>query len=505
MLSIQKVILLLDEPRLNEFTQHLKIHKAELPLKLVQQIQKDGWDQKETDDLCKAVYGTKDEKSKKKFFQLAHYTFKLTSFLSRNHPSYLNHNIAIIEHLINKGELKKANEYAEILLDIAEKIEDFHTAISALKFFAQQAFIMENKNASIRYHEQISEYLKNEHIINQIYLFMRENLNFKGKSALSEKEMQEHLGFYDKYRTHKSWSIQLLSRFAYCQTLNYLNDALFYSQEIEDEIDTLTDDLEKNGYVVFSFSDDIQLNVDYLKLKLLIYKLSKDELQKEAANLIEKREPLRFWKNYVNTPEIIYLSIQASYFLTHYCYGYKKDYNEQLPQEIKDQIDHYRIKCEEIMAKPIWNEGMHVRFINLNNIYCGFLILGSKDDVKKAINKLESLLVNYQQIAFQRLYDALFSILILGYFFLGDHEGIQECYKRYEKLTVNTSKNIENDLTIKAVYYVSQWINTQRKQYVEKLFGVLDKVKELEKLPHVDKFITELIDYYEIQRPKSKA
>lgn len=504
MLSIQKVILLLDEPRLREFKQHLKANKAELPLKLVQQIQEDGWEQKESDDLCKAVYGSKDEKSKKKFFQLAHYTFKLTSFLSRNHPSYLNHNIAVIEHLINKGELKKANEYGEILLDIAEKIEDFHSAISVLKFFAQQAFIMENKNASIRYHERISELLKYEHISNQIYLYMRQNLNFKGKSALSEKEMQEHLSFYEKYRDHKALSIQFLSRYAYCQTLNYLNDSYFYSNEIEEEVDKLTDDLEKNAFVIFSFSDDIQLNVDYLKLKLLIYKLNKDELQQQTAELIEQREPLRFWKNYVNTPEIIYLSIQASYFLTHYCYGYKKDYNEHLPKEIKQQIRHYIEKCEEIIAKPIWNEGMHVRFINLNNIYCGFLLLGSKDDIKKAINKMESLLVNYQQIAFQRLYDALFSILILGYFFLGDHEGIQECYKRYEKLTVGTSKNLENDFTIKAVYYVSQWLSTQRKQYIEKLNGILDKVKENKKLPHVEKVITDMIDYYEIPKTKSK-
>jgi len=498
MLSIQKVILLLDDFHFDEFKNHLKENHAELPLTLITQIRKDSWEQKESDDLCKAVYGTKDEKSKKKFFQLVHYTFRLSSFLSRNHPSYLIHNISLIEKFTNSGDLKKANAIGEILLDISEKVEDFSTAISVLKYFGQQAFILENKNAAIKHHQRIGELLKNEHITNLIYLYMRQNLNFKGKSVLSDKEMNEHLSFYNKYRDHSSLSIQLLSRFAYCQTLNYLNDENFFSDEILNEINLLSDDLEKNSFIIFSFSDDIQLNVDYLKLKHLIYRVDSETLQQEAATLIKKREPLRFWKNYINTPEIIYMSIQASYYLTHFCFGYRKDYNINLPKEVKSQIAYYKEKCEEILEKPIWNDGLYVRFINLNNIYCGFLLLGSKEDVKKAIDKLESLLVNFQQIAFQRLYDALFATLMLGYFFLNDHEGIQECYKRYEKLTAGSSKNIENDLTIKAIYYVSQWQSTQRKQYIEKLQGVLTKVSENEKLPHLQKVIEDMIEYFEV-------
>ncbi len=498
MLSIQRTILLLDDFHFEEFKLHLKNSNAELPLKLIIQIHKDGWNQKESDDLCKEVYGTKDEKSKKKFFQLVHYTFRLTSYLSRNHPSYLTNNISKIEQLINKGELEKANQLSEILLDIAEKTEDFPTAIAVLKYFAQQAFVLENKNASVKHHQRISELLKNEHIINSMYLYMRQNLNFKGKSVLSDKEMSEHLSFYDKYRNNESLSIQMLSSYAYFHTLNYLNDPRFYSKEILSEINTLIYDLEKNAYVIFSFSDDIQLNVDYLKLKHLIGSMSRDELQKETAFLIKQREPLRFWKNYVNTPEIIYLSIQASYFMTHYCQGYKAGYNESLPKEIKSQIEFYKKKCEEILTKPIWNEGMHVRFINLNNIYCGFLILGTREDIKIAVEKLEHLLVNFQQIAFQRLYDALFATLILGYFFLGDNESIQECYKRYEKLTANVNKNIENDLTIKAMYYASQWNSTQRKQYIEKLQSITDKTSESETLCHLKSFITDMVDHYDI-------
>ncbi len=498
MLSIQKVILLLDDFHFDEFKTHLKESGAELPHKLITQIRKDSDNQKESDDLCIAVYGNKEEKSKKKFFQLVHYTFRLTSYLSRNHPAYLTHNVSEIQKHINRGDLDKANKLADILLDIAEKIEDFNTAIAVLKYYAQQAHITENKNAAIKHHQQISEYLKYEHIINQIYLYMRQNLNFKGKSVLTDKEMEEHLSFYDKYRNHKTLSIQFLSRFAYCQTLNYLNDPYFFDKKIEEEVDSLMDELEKNAFIIFSFSDDIQLNVDYLKLKHLIYKLDKDSLQKEAGALIKKREPLRFWKNYVPPPEIIYLSIQASYYVTHYSHGYKQNYLETLPKDVKNQIANYKKRCEDILAKPMWNEGLYVRYINLNNIYCCFLILGTKEDIKKAIEKIESLLVNFQQIAFQRLYDALFATLILGYFFLQEHENIQECYKRYEKLTAGTSKNIENDLTIKAVYYASQWLFTQRKQYLEKLKGILDKSKENEKWRYVETSINDMIEYFNI-------
>ena len=138
------------------------------------------------------------------------------------------------------------------------------------------------------------------------------------------------------------------------------------------------------------------------------------------------------------------------------------------------------------------------------NIYCGFLILGSKEDIKKAVEKLEHLLVNFQQIAFQRLYDALFATLMLGYFFLGENENIQECYKRYEKLTANINKNVENDLTIKSIYYASQWNATQRKQYIEKLQSISEKTSESTTLKHLQTFITDVVEHFEIPMKTAK-
>jgi len=112
MLSIQKVVVLLDEFHLKEFRKYLEESKAELPLKLVDAAKKlipriREEDEKDSDDLCKIIYKKAGVQEKKKFFQLAHHTFKLTGYLSRNYPSYLLHNISKIEHFVNQGKLRR--------------------------------------------------------------------------------------------------------------------------------------------------------------------------------------------------------------------------------------------------------------------------------------------------------------------------------------------------------------------------------------------------------------
>jgi hypothetical protein len=498
MLSIQKAILLTADAQYEEFRKHLAGIDAGLPGRLVEQIRKDGESQRDSDDLCEAVYGGRDARSKRKFFQLVHHTFRLTSFLSKNYPSWLTHNISRMEMLVNKGEMQKALQLAEMLLDIADKIEDFQAAAAVHKFLAQQTFISEDKAASVRHHKKIRSVLEHERLLNDIYLRLREDLNFKGKNAQSKKEGELILTWFRGFNNHTSISVRLLSRYAYLYTLSYLNDERFYSPEVLKEINQLIDELDKNSFVVFSFSDDIWLNADYLRIKHLLSSMSSEDLRKESAALLKKREPLRFWKNYLNTPEIIFLSLQASSLLSTYYYGYRKDFHSSIPQEVMQQIGFSKKRCEEIIAKPFWNEGLHVRYINLNNIYCGFLLFGTKDDLRKAVRTIESLLVNYQQIAFHRLYDALFATLIMANFFLEEHEAVASCYKRYEKLTNSLNRNNENDLTIRIYYYASQWITAKRNQYVEKMLVIYDKVKKDPKLKPLRALIRDISAHYSI-------
>ncbi|MCU0436076.1 MAG: hypothetical protein MUC87_21645 [Bacteroidia bacterium] len=499
MLSIQKVIVLLDEFHLQEFRKYLEESKAELPLRLVDSAVQIGWEEKDSDELCKAIYKKADTQAKKKFFQLAHHTFKLTGYLSRNYPTYLAHNVSAIERFVNQGKLREANKLAEILLDVAEKIEDFATARAVLQFFAQQVYIREKKTEAIRYLERNAEVIDAEMALNDIYLYMRRNLHFKDKSALGPSESDKHIAHFVKYHNHWSFAVRIMSRYAACYTLHFFNDERYYEKQQLDELNTLSDELEKSPYVIFSFSDDVEMNIDYLKLKSMMSIMDPDTLQKEAAVLLKKRETPRFWRNYLNTAQIAFLSIQGSALVSRYGFGYRKGWNESLPQDIKDQLNFYRSTAEEILANVNWDEeSLHVRYINSVVIYCCFLLMGTREDIRKVIDTIENMLFNYQQVAFHRMYDQIFAALIMAYFMLEDYIKVQECYKRYEKLTANSTKLQENDITIKAYYYVAQWLQSGRKQYKDKLEALIVRTEGVANLETTRYLLNDLKSYYKI-------
>lgn len=497
MLNIQKVVALLDENHLREFRNYLEKNKADLPLKLVDTVHDYGLSEADSDEVCKIIYGKSGAQEKRKFFQLAHHTFKLTGFLGRNYPSYLQHNVGKIEDLVNDGKLKDANYLAEILLDIAEKIEDFSTCRSVLQFLAQQSNVREKKNESVRFLEANSRVIDSEKALNDIYLYLRSNLHFKDKTSGDIETAEKHLSYFKAFQQHSSFAVRILSRYAWCYTIDFMNDERFYTQEMQDELNSISDELEKATYVIFSFTDDIELNVDYLKLKLLISWLEKDELQKVAANLLKKRETPKFWRNYLNSAQIGFISIQASLLASTYGFCYRKGWYDQLPHELREEIAAYRKSCEEILASPTWEEeNLYVRYINISNVYCCLLIMSSLDDVKRVPPLIEGLLFNYQQVAFHRMYDQIFATLIMAYFISEDYQKVQECYKRYEKLTANSTKNLENDLTIKAYYYSAQWINSGRKQYQDKMNGLLEKSKEAKNLENVRNLVADMKEYF---------
>jgi hypothetical protein len=499
MLSIQKVIVLLDEFHFAEFRKYLESSKAELPLRLVDAAKQIGQTSEDSDELCKAIYKKAGSAEKKKFFQLAHHTFKLTAYLSRNYPSYLLPNISHIERLVNQGKLKDAYHYGELLLDIAEKIEDFATARAVLQFFAQHAYMREKKAEAVRFLERNAETIESEKSLNDIYFYLRSHLHFKDKATPSGSETERHLAFFSGYHQRNSFAVRIMARYASCYTLHFFNDPRFYADSTLAELNELSDELEKAPYIIFPFSDDIELNIDYLTLMLLIPRLKPEDLREQAALLIKKRETPRFWQNYLNMAQIAFLSIQGSLMVSHYGFGYRKGWNESLPNEITEQVERGKKMCEEILARPGWDEdNLHVRFINMSNIYCCFLLLGTRAEVKKVTETMESLLFNYQQVAFHRMYDQIFATLIMAYFILEDYLKVQECYKRYEKLTSNSSKLPENDITIKAFYYVSQFLQTGRKQYQEKLNSLVEKTEGIQNLENTKRLVMDLKEYFRV-------
>jgi len=498
MLIIQKLVQLTPPQLLEEFKKYLESNNAQLSLKLISFISNNKNAEISSDKICKAVYGSATEKDKKNLFQLSHHTFKLSGFLSKNYPSYIHSNFIELESLINNGKKEEANKLAHIILDVSEKIEDFDAQIRILKFLSQQAFILENRNHTLKYINQLKAVFEKQKNLLAIYSYIKQNLNYKIKNSLEKNEIEKHLSFFESFKNSDSIAVSIMARYGYCYTLSYLNDERFFSDKIVKEVDDLIKYQENHYYIILNFADDVLLNSEYLKLKQLLAINNQEEIHKRSYEMIHKRPNQLFWKSYVNSPLIFNLSIQASYYLSNYGFPYKNNAQDLIPDFVKVELSFLKKTCEELIQNTnSWGEGMYVRYINLCTIYASFLILGDKQVIKKAIDLLERVLISYQQINIQKIYDALFCILIMGYFALKQYEQVAACFKRYEKLTAKTAINKENDITIKAYYYVAQWLQTQRNQYKEKLFKTIKLANEA-KLYQTETLIKELVNYFKI-------
>jgi hypothetical protein len=494
MISIQKQILLLSEFHFKEFSDYLLNTNADLPYKLVTTIRHSKTPH-ESDTLCKLTYGDSEEKTKKKFLQLTHHTFKLSGFLSRNYPNYLKHNLQIIEELLSRGEKKKANDIAEWLSDVAEKIEDYTTLIEVTKFFAQQCFITESKDA-YKFHKKVQEYIQLEHTKNSIYLYLRENLFFKGKENISKNQANKDLEFFNQYTKHSSDSISILARFGKYYELSFLSHPDFFKQETIKELDDLERDFLNSAHVCFHYLDDMCFKILGLRLQLDVNNNNTESMLQEVRKMNNISSFLKFWKSYINIPEIFSFSVQASHYLSSYAFIFKEDYHKTLPADIKENIQFLKQKLESELAKNIWDDGEYIiKLINLKCFYSAILLTGNVADKNKSVKILEDTLVSYQQIPFQKFLDGMFVALIMGYFSLNQYDKVITTYKRYKKITSEQIVVKENDLTIDAYYFTAQYLTNQRNQYIEKLKATYDNSNDFE---HVKSLIVELIGYFKV-------
>lgn len=494
MISIQKQVLLLSEFHFKEFSDYLLNTNADLPNKLITTIRYSK-NHHESDELCKLIYGDSAEKTKKKFLQLTHHTFKLSGFLSRNYPNYLKHNLQIIEELLSKSDKQKANDVAEWLSDIAEKIEDYTTLIEVTKFFAQQCFITESKDAN-KHHKKIEQYIEYERVKNLSYLYLRENLFFKGKENISKTLASKDLSFFDQYTQHESNSINILARFGKYYELSFLSHPDFFKESTLQGLDDLERDFLNNAHVCFHYLDDMYFKILGLRLQLNANNNNTESMLQEVKKMNNISSFLKFWGSYINIPEIFSFSVQASHYMSSYAFVFRDDYHKTLPNDIRENLSFLKHKLESELAKNIWKDGEYIiKFINLKCFYAAVLLTGDTVDKTKSVKILEDTLVSYQQIPFQKFLDGMFVALIMGYFSLHQHDKVITTYKRYKKITSDQIVVRENDLTIDAYYFTSQYLTNQRKQYTDKL-----KITYVESndFDHVKLLISELVNYYKI-------
>lgn len=498
MLIIEKVIKLLDDFHYDLFRDHVKniSLRSFYPLALVDVINRDPQVEQDSTDLCKEVYGEDDEKTKKKFFQLAHYTFKLTAHLAKNYPDYLQSNISKIQYLFNTGKLNEASNLAQLTLDVAEKIEDYNTEIKMLNLLIQREVLLESAKQSKKYHARIRTLLGYQNAINDVFDHLHTHFRAKGKPPQGG-DLNQLLEPFARYRGSERYGLQILSRFCMVFGLYYLNDDNFYKPEAFVELEQLENAIEKNSYIVMPYLFTMGHRISFWKLKYLLRELKTDKILEEANHLIEESKGVQYWNSFVNVPELFSVAVQTSHYVSHYMTSYQKDHLTRMPDNVIKAIGELKIVCEDFLNNKVLEETATLRYINYSTYYSALLLLGNEADVKKAIELLERILIMYQQFPFHWFLDSIYFNLIYCSFCLKDFEKVNDYYKRYKKATKGKAVNPENDLCLHGFYYAAKWLETKRNQYVKKLKDILIQT-EKPNLKQTNYLIITMIDYFEI-------
>ncbi|NUN99553.1 MAG: hypothetical protein HUU01_02940 [Saprospiraceae bacterium] len=500
MLLIEKVIKLLDDFHFGVFREYLRdmSTRSYYPLALIDVLNRDFETEQEVEKIFKNIYGESPsgEKDMNKLWQLSHYTFKLTSFLARNYPDYLQHNITRIQHLVNKGKLSSATRLAEITLEVSEKIEDYDTSIKILRFFAQREAFLESHKEASGYYEQIAGLLRLRQDLNEISLFVYQQLKDKGKEKTTN--INEILAFLQPYRNSKSQAVQLMARLNASYLLYLSRDPGFYTPGSFAELEDIEDTLNKYEYIIFPHLHNLRPKLSFLKLNYSVRQLDSEKALKEAGAIMEHSDEDLFWHSFINQPEINSISIQTSYLVSNFFTSYRSDHAELLPQEKKDLILFLKNRCKSLLDNKFLQENYLVRYINLTTVYSGLLLLGTKKEIEESFELLENLLLFYQQVPFHAYIDPIYTNMIMAGFCLKDFEKVERSYRRYKKSTSGKVVNQENDLALHGFYYAAKWIETKREQYVKKLAAVIEQTSGKPNLDSTNSLLLNVSAYFNI-------
>lgn len=470
LLNIQKLIFLLDDFHFDEYCRYLESINAKLPHKLAVAVrnQLPGFDTHEA--LCVKVYGGYEKTHRQSFNQLASYTFKLSGYLAINHPFYLSHNYNRLLNFINERRIDKGNFLADTLLDIAERVEDYQTLIFTLKFLSQQAYLYKDITSGTKLSVRLNEVLVAEKLFSDILFDLRNNLNVAVSSGNQPPNLAEYKVHFHSLFNNPFASIAMLAKYACIYTTYYFTPQNLDTREIKDIINELERDLENYSYVIFPYMFDLKSNVKFLKLNSAMINLSSKEGKRELNELIVHSNHVKFWKNYLNIPQILALTIKATHYLSSYhYYVYRPDYLKILPEADQKELRSIIKVCEELVKHQEFEKHYKNDLINLRLIYGALQIMSGGNGIKSGGEELESMLIAYQQINLSGTVDSIFICLMVSYFAQKKYEKCSDTYKRYLKIIKGKPVYDDNDIGIHTYYYASQWITTQRGQYLNKL------------------------------------
>jgi hypothetical protein len=499
LLTIQKFIYLLNDFHYSEFVGYLSQIKAELPLKLSQLIRQQlpAFDTPET--LCRKIYGDYETNDRLAFNQLASYTFKLSSNLAINYPAYLTPNYQLLQQQVNNGNIIQADFLAKILLDIAEKIEDYPTQIFTLKFLVQQAFLMKQASHGVKLISQLDDAYAIEKIMQEIFSVLRISLNIAIESKVSPQQLEDYKALFRQYHEHPSSSLRMLSKYAYVYATYYHESPKFKSATTKRLIREIERDLANYSHVVFPFGFDLKSNFSFYKLNSNTFDLNSKEGKKDFEELEKHYRSVKFWNSYLNIPEIFAIALKASDYLTAYHhYVHRTDYYKIIPPDDLKQIELLAGMCDELLKHPAFEKYYKNDLINLHLLHCGLMILSGGPGIPKGAEELESMLVSYQQVNLAGTTDSIFLFLMIAYFAMHQYETCASTFKRYVRSTKGKTVYHENDTEIRSYYYLSQWLLFKRQQYLVKLESTYQSVFNNGVAREQAKAIKELITYFEV-------
>ncbi len=476
LLTIQKFVYLLDDFHYRQFTGYLEEVKAHLPLKLSQAIRKKlpAFDTHE--GLCKKVYSSYEKNERLNFNQLASYTFKLSADLAINYPAYLSPNYSLLQKLINQGEIEHANFMAKILLDIAEKVEDYTTHVFVLKFLIQQAFLMKENASGAKYIQAINVVFEHEKICGDIMSALRLNLNISLNPAVSPATVAHYENLFISYHNHQSASVRLLGKYAYIYTLYYHNTEKFRSPGTYKLIADLDKDIDNNPHIVFPFAFDLKSNFNFYKLNSAMVDWNSKEAKKDFEELRKHYSSVKFWNSYLNIPEMFAMALKTTHYLNMYHHQvHRSDYYKIIPADDLKEINGLAAKCKEMLSNRGLEKYYKNDLINLELVYSGLLILSGGNGIKKGAEELESVLISYQQINLAGTADSIFLFLMIAYFSMRNYDKCASTFKRFIRVTKGKPVYEDNNIEIHACYYLSQWLLNKNRQYLLKLKTTYDK------------------------------
>ena len=459
---IEKIIAIANPNQLDLFEQYLDLRNHTLPLLLVKTIRK--FPQESSSFYSKKIYQNDQSESLKNLNQLAHHTVKLSSFLSQHFPHFTLNAMEQVDTFLFENNKTEALELIKTTIEVAQKLEDYHT-LTIVYELVNQNFYSYSKTLPKNF---LTEAFKTQEVLFSI-LTIQDNLVRSNENITAKKNIQKELIYFKSFFGSKIKSIQLLAKQSYLMLLSHFNHPDFYKKETLSLLKNTLKEIESHPYLMIARHKEKMMSLDYMYLKHTRLVLDEKEINSACSKIINKWRTHYVAENTIDTGLFLALSVQGSFLITSYYYN-------KIPTKLNSNITETIDLCESLLHKIDWEKEGFLKHLNFCNVYALFLILSNQE--LKAIKLIESILHQYQQKSFKKLYDGLFVILIMAYLQANLFDEVASTYSRYKKLIKDDVTIVENDLIIRALYYISQQKTQGKKQYQQKLDAVLAELKK---------------------------